>query len=77
MSAGAANQHLNTTAASPHNAHTMGPRIQQGGMVQLRSVAQGKPPGNTTYAAHSNPNIGKLHNIIEKAFAATYTDKEN
>lgn len=59
----AAMQHLNTRAAGPHNVHTMGPRMQPSGMLQL-PVAQGMPPGNTPYAAYSTPNVGKSVDII-------------
>lgn len=73
MNARAAMQHLNTRAAGPHNVHTMGPRMQQTGMLQLGPVAQGMPPGNTPYAAYSNPNVGKfIVIIIAKVLVVTY-----
>lgn len=60
----AAMQHLNTRAPGPHNVHTMGPRMQPSGMLQLGPVAQGMPPGNTPYAAYSTPNVGKFSRIL-------------
>lgn len=47
-------QHMSTRAPVPHGVHTMGPRMQPPGMLQMGSVGQGIP-GNTSYA-YPTPN---------------------
>lgn len=56
-------QHITSRAPGPHGVHTMGPRMQPPGMMQLGGpVNQGMPPNNASYAAYPNPN-GATQNV--------------
>lgn len=57
LNARAVAMHMNARVAGPHSVHSIGPRMQPPGIMQMNSPVNQGMPGNTPYT-YTNPSGG-------------------